>query len=91
MARPGLGFLARKSHRGLHSSQECSLAQELFPRYVLASGERSGHYVRAGMRALMGKGQAGARLAQSVLKRPLIGTNQHAEDKTLFIMVPATR
>ena len=55
--------------RGLHSSQECNLAQAFSPQRVLASEERSGHYGRASMCALRGKGQARARPAQSVPRR----------------------
>ena len=76
--------------RGLHSSQECNLAQEFSPQRVLASEERSGDYVRASMCALRGKGQARARPAQSVAASPLNGANQGSEDKPLFTMHSAT-
>ena len=46
------------------------MAQEFFPQRVLASEERSGHYVRASMCALRGKGQARARPAPSLLACP---------------------
>ena len=67
------------------------MAQAFFPQRVLVSEERSGHYVRASMCALRGKGQARARPAPSVPVSPLNGANQGFEDKLLLIMVPATR
>ena len=42
------------------------MAQAFFPQRVLASEERSGHYGRASMDALRGKGQARARPAPCV-------------------------
>ena len=61
------------------------MAPEFFPQRVLASEERSGHYGRASMCALRGKGQARARPAQSVAASPLNGANQWSEDKPLSL------
>ena len=57
------------------------MAQECFPQRVLVSEERAGHYVRASMCALRGKGQARTCPAPSVSAGPLIGPNQGTEDK----------
>ncbi len=52
------------------------MAQAFFPQRVLGSEERSGHYGRASMDALRGKGQARARPAPSVTARHPNGTNK---------------
>ena len=63
------------------------MAQESLRQRVLASEEHSGHYGRASMGALRGKGQAWARSTQPVPTTPSIGTDQHAEDQVLFVKV----
>ena len=52
------------------------MAQEFSPQCVLESKERSGHYGRASMWALRGKGQARARPAQCVTARHHNRTNK---------------
>ena len=63
------------------------MAQEFFPQRVLASEERSGHYVRGSMCALREKGQARARPAPSVAAIPSNGANQGTEDKPLSLCI----
>ena len=74
--------LTRISHRG-----DVTMAQAFFPQRVLASEERSGHYVRGSMWALRGKGQASARPAPSVPTSPLNGANQGTEYILVFFHV----
>ena len=77
---PGLYSAGRAMHRqvaGPHFSPGgVMMAQEFFPQRVLASKERSGHYVRASMCALRGKGQARARPAPCVTARHHNRTNK---------------
>ena len=70
----------RRSRRSRASSPHFSpggvmMAQEFFPQRVLASEERSGHYVRASMCVLRGKGQpehAQRRLySHALIRRPI--------------------
>ena len=55
--------------RGLHSSQECNLAQDFPLQRVLVTEGRSRNYGRGSMCALKGKRQARARPAPSVTCR----------------------
>ena len=55
--------------RGLHSSQECNLAQDFPLQRVLVTEGRSRNTIRGSMRALKRKRQARARPAQSVPAR----------------------
>ena len=66
------------------------MAQEFFPQRVLASEERSGHYGRASMDALRGKGQA--RGAPSIVchRKASQSDQQVADNKWTFTMNPAT-
>ena len=67
------------------------MAQEFFPQRVLASEERSGHYGRASMCALRGKGQARARPAPCVTARHHNRTDKLLKNKLPFIIYRATR